>query len=94
MNDADWMRTARPGSVIRSEPGEWHPYMPERLDDVVEGADTLNGAVREPLRELSVAIVEPGRHSSERTVGVRVVLEHASEDVERGRPRRAYGRSP
>ena len=23
-----------PGAAIRSEPGEWHPYMPERLDDV------------------------------------------------------------
>ena len=22
-----------PGAVIRSEPGEWHPYMPERLDE-------------------------------------------------------------
>ena len=22
-----------PGAVIRSEPGEWHPYMPKRLDD-------------------------------------------------------------
>ena len=22
-----------PGAVIRSAPGEWHPRMPERLDD-------------------------------------------------------------
>jgi hypothetical protein len=22
-----------PGAVIRPEPGEWHPYMPERLDE-------------------------------------------------------------
>jgi hypothetical protein len=22
-----------PGAVIRAEPGEWHPRMPERLDD-------------------------------------------------------------
>ena len=22
-----------PGTVIRSEPGEWHTYMPKRLDD-------------------------------------------------------------
>ena len=22
-----------PGAVIRSEPGEWHPYIPERLND-------------------------------------------------------------
>ena len=22
-----------PGAVVRPEPGEWHPYMPERLDE-------------------------------------------------------------
>src|SRR5438067_9102648 len=34
-----------PGRVIRSEPGEWHPYMPKRLDDQ-ELADSRTGRNR------------------------------------------------
>jgi hypothetical protein len=36
-----------PGAVIRSEAGEWHPYMPERLDDQ-ELADWRAAATRSP----------------------------------------------
>jgi hypothetical protein len=42
-----------PGAVIRPEPGEWHPRMPERLDDE-ELADWRAGrnAVYQPSRRL------------------------------------------
>jgi hypothetical protein len=37
-----------PGAVIRPEPDEWHPRMPERLDE-----DELAGLARRPQRGLS-----------------------------------------
>jgi hypothetical protein len=37
----------------------------------------LHGAVGKPLRERTLAVVEPFRRCAESTVGVRVLLEHA-----------------
>jgi hypothetical protein len=36
-----------PGAVIRPDPGEWHPRMPERLDE-----EELSGLARRPRRGL------------------------------------------
>ena len=52
-----------------------HRPPPEGLDRVVERPDSLDGAVREPLREGPLALVEPLRSASERAVGVGVLLE-------------------
>ena len=57
---------------------------------IVRGA--LHGAVGEPLRERAVTVVETRDRRGERAVGVRLLLEHAPHDLERGAPRRA--RSP
>jgi hypothetical protein len=43
------LRTAHPGAVIRPELGEWHPHMPERLDE-----DRLADR-RRPRRNLQLA---------------------------------------
>ena len=55
------------------------PHRPpaERLDRVVERPHALHGAVREPLRERPLALVEALGGAAERAVGVRVLLEHA-----------------
>ena len=61
---------------------------------MVERSHALDGTEREPLRERAITLVEGGRRRSERTIRVRLVLEHAQEDVERRDARGAYGRSP
>ncbi len=64
-----------------------HRPLAERVDRVIERAHTLHGAVREPLRERALALVEPLRRGAEGAVGVRVLLEDAEEDFVRGAPR-------
>ena len=44
-----------PGAVIRPEPGEWHPRMPERLDEL-ELADWRAG--RDAIYQLAAVTVE------------------------------------
>ena len=43
-----------PGAVIRPEPGEWHPHMPERLDEA-ELADWRAG--RDAVYRLAVLTI-------------------------------------
>ena len=62
---------------------------PEPLDRVVERARALHGAVREPLRERSVTVVETGHGGAQCSIRVRAFLEHANED--RRTPPRAPG---
>src|SRR6185437_13688258 len=59
------------------------PYRPppERLDRVVERPHALDGAVREPLRERALALVEPLGGAAEGTVGVGVLLEDAQQHL-------------
>src|SRR4029079_4576027 len=64
---------------------------PERLDRVVERPHPLHGAVRKPLRERPLALVEPLGGAPERAVGVRLLLEHAQQHLVRGPPRRTNG---
>ena len=66
----------------------------EGLDRVVERSHALDGTERQPLRERAIALVEGCRRRSERTIRVRLVLEHPQEDVERRDAGGAYGRSP
>ena len=60
---------------------------PDRLDRVVERACPLHGPVGELPRERAVAVVEAGGRGAQRPVRVGLVLEDASDDVERGRAR-------
>ncbi len=76
----------------RIEPGDAPPS--ECLDRVVERADTLHGTEGKALRERAIPVVETRRRRAKGAVGVRVVLEDPPQDLERGRPRRAYARSP
>ncbi len=71
-----------------------HGPAAERLDRVVERSHALDRAERQPLRERAIALVEGCRRRSKSTIRVRLVLEHAQEDVERRDAGRAYGRSP
>ena len=80
----------RPDGSIESR----DPSSAERLDRVVERADALDRAVREPLGERAVAFVQPGDRRPESAVRVRVVLEDAQQDVESRGACRAYGRRP
>ena len=64
-----------------------HRPLAERVDRVVERPDALDGAIREPLRERALALVEPLRRGAEGAVGVRVLLEDAQQDFVRGAPR-------
>ncbi len=71
-----------------------HRPLPELLDAEVERAHALHRAVGEPLRERAVAVVEPVDGARQRAVGVRVLLEDAEDDVERGSPRGCDHRRP
>ena len=70
----------------------------DRLDRMVERAGPLHGAVRELPGKRPVAVVEPGRRGPQRAIGVRLVLEHPPDHVERrgarGRDRGRHQRRP
>jgi hypothetical protein len=51
-----------PGAVIRPEPGEWHPHMPERLDEE-ELEDWRAG--RNAVYQLAALTVEARRPTNE-----------------------------
>ncbi|MER3410597.1 MAG: hypothetical protein C4306_11065 [Thermoleophilia bacterium] len=72
-----------------------HGPTPQRLDPVVERPHSLHGAVGDPLGQRSVAGIEATGSGGERSVGVGVLLEHASYDLV-GSPssRRHAHRSP
>ena len=71
-----------------------HATPPELLDRVVERAHALHRAERQPLRERAIAVVELRNSGSECAIGVRLVLEHPQQDVERGDAGGTYRRSP
>src|SRR5213593_1385238 len=52
-----------------------HGPLAEGLDRVVQRAHALDGAVRKPLRECALPLVELARGGAEDTVGVGVLLE-------------------
>ena len=56
----------------------------ERVDDVVERAPALDGAVRELARERALARVEAVGLGVQRLVGEGLLLEDAADDAERG----------
>jgi hypothetical protein len=62
---------------------------------VVERTYALDGAVRQPLCERTLAGVEGGRGGPERAIGVRAVLENAQRSLEGCAPpgRRTHGRT-
>jgi hypothetical protein len=66
----------------------------ERLDRVVEGSGPLNCPECQSLSERAITRVEAGRSRSERTVGIRSLLEYAQENVERRGAGGSYDRSP
>ena len=66
-----------------------HRPLPQRLERVVERPHPLHRPVRELPRERPVALVEPRRGAAEGPVGVRLLLEHAPDHLER---RQARGR--
>ena len=53
----------------------------ERLDGVVERANALHGAIREPLSKRALPLVEPFGRAAEGPVGVGVLLEHAEQHL-------------
>ena len=63
-----------------------HGSLAELLDPEVERPGPLDGAVGKPLRERAVTVVETLDGRGERAVGVRLLLEHAPHDLERGAP--------
>ena len=95
-------RLVRVAELVRAEPERReHGWIEladraasDRLDRVVERADALHRAVREPLREGAVAVVEVGCEGAERAVRVRLVLEHAPDDGVRDASRRRDHRRP
>ena len=64
-----------------------HGTAAERLDPVVERADALHRPVGDALGERAVTLVERLRGGGERSIGVRVLLEHAPHDLVRRAPR-------
>ena len=58
-----------------------HRPPPERLDRVVERPHALHGAVRESLGERPLALVEPFGGAAKGAVGVRLLLEHAEQNL-------------
>ena len=56
---------------------------------MVERPHALDGAVREPLRERALALVEPLGRAAERAVGIGVLLEDAQQHLVRGAAARA-----
>ncbi len=80
------MRTG--GSSLRTGP------LAELLDPEVDRSPALHRSVREALGERPVAVVEPFDRRRERPIGVRVLLEDAAHDLERGPPRRRDHRTP
>ena len=95
-------RLVGPGELVGAEPQRREhrrvelPHRPlaELLDAEVDRPLALHGAVREALRERAVAVVEAGDRGRERAVGIRVVLEDAAHDLERGPARRCDHRTP
>ena len=72
-----------------------HGPLAQRLDRVIERSHPLDRAVREPPRERRVALVEPRRGRAERPIGIRVVLEDATQHLVGGLARRCDAhRSP
>ena len=63
-----------------------HGSLAELLDPEVDRPGPLHGAVRKPLRERAVTVVETLDGRGERAVGVRLLLEDAPHDLERGAP--------
>ena len=68
--------------------------LPELLDPEVERAHALHRAVREPLCERAVAVVEAVNGARQRAIRIRVLLEDPQDDVERSSARGCNHRRP
>ena len=71
-----------------------HRPLARLLDPEVDRARPLHRAVREPLGQRAVAVVEAFDGGPEGAVRVRVLLEDAAHDLERGAARRSDHRTP
>src|ERR1700732_98259 len=100
LHDAHRLRQRDPGAVIRPDPGEWHPRMPERLDEE-ELADRRAG--RHAVYQLAARTVGGrlrgaaawGGNKGAALRGSRPATERrfAKRKPRRGRPRLSRGRA-